>query len=80
MPAARNIAFLASETDLAEEAKARLEGLYGRFAPEEADVIVALGGDGFMLLDAARHAGDRGPGLRHEPRHGRLPDERLSRG
>jgi hypothetical protein len=25
MPAARNIAFLASETDLAQEAKARLE-------------------------------------------------------
>jgi NAD+ kinase len=49
MPAARNIAFLASETDLAEEAKARLEEMYGRYAPEEADVIVALGGDGFML-------------------------------
>jgi NAD+ kinase len=33
MPAARNIAFLASETDLAQEAKARLEAMYGRFAP-----------------------------------------------
>lgn len=49
MPAARNIAFMASETQLAQEAKVRLEGLYGRYAPEEADVIVALGGDGFML-------------------------------
>lgn len=49
MPAARNIAFMASETQLAQEAKARLEALYGRYAPEEADVIVALGGDGFML-------------------------------
>ena len=49
MPAARNIAFLASDTALSQEAKARLEALYGAFPPEEADVIVALGGDGFML-------------------------------
>jgi NAD+ kinase len=49
MPAARNIAFLASDTALAQEAKARLEARYGGFAPGEADVIVALGGDGFML-------------------------------
>jgi len=49
MPAARNIAFMASETALAQEAKTRLEAQYGAFAPEEADVIVALGGDGFML-------------------------------
>jgi NAD+ kinase len=49
MPAARNIAFLASDTPLAQEAKARLEARYGAHAPEEADVIVALGGDGFML-------------------------------
>jgi NAD kinase len=79
MPAARNIAFLASDTALAQEAKARLEALYGRYAPEEADVIVALGGDGFMLRRCT-HAGDRRAGLRHEPRHGGLPDERLSRG
>jgi NAD+ kinase len=80
MPAARNIAFLASDTDLAEEAKARLEGLYGRFAPEEADVIVALGGDGFMLSTLHATQETRRPGLRDEPRHGGLPDERLSRG
>lgn len=49
MPAARNIAFLASDTELATGAKARLEALHGTFAPEDADVIVALGGDGFML-------------------------------
>ncbi|MEQ8368620.1 MAG: NAD kinase [Roseicyclus sp.] len=53
MPAARNIAFLASDTDLAQEAKARLEGKYGAFSPEDADVIVALGGDGFMLSTLA---------------------------
>ena len=49
MPAARNIAFLASETDLAQSAKAALEARFGAHAPHEADVIVALGGDGFML-------------------------------
>ncbi|GAA5070627.1 NAD kinase [Roseibacterium beibuensis] len=54
MPAARNIAFLASDTPLAQDAKARLTARYGDFAPEEADVIVALGGDGFML--ATLHA------------------------
>jgi NAD+ kinase len=49
MPAARNIAFMASDTPLAQDAKTRLGERYGNFAPEEADVIVALGGDGFML-------------------------------
>jgi len=49
MPAARNIAFLASDTALSQDAKARLEARYGTFAADEADVIVALGGDGFML-------------------------------
>ncbi len=49
MPAARNIAFLASDTDDAQAAKARLEAQYGAFEVDDADVIVALGGDGFML-------------------------------
>ncbi len=49
MPAARNIAFLAADTPLAQDAKQRLDARYGAHAPEEADVIVALGGDGFML-------------------------------
>lgn len=44
-----HIAFLASETDLAQLALAQLTQRYGQAAPEEADVIVALGGDGFML-------------------------------
>ena len=38
-------------------------------------MIVALGGDGLML--STLHATEGGAsGLRHEPRHGRLPDER----
>jgi len=43
------IAFLASSAPVAQTARAALIGRYGHVAPEEADVIVALGGDGFML-------------------------------
>jgi NAD+ kinase len=45
----RNIAFLASPVDIAQEAFAKLTTLHGNVAPQDADVIVALGGDGFML-------------------------------
>jgi NAD+ kinase len=43
------IAFEASPRPEAQAARARLEQLYGAASPEEADVIVALGGDGLML-------------------------------
>ncbi|PTW49535.1 MULTISPECIES: NAD kinase [Rhodovulum] len=43
------IAFLASETASAEGALERLTARYGQTALEAAEVIVALGGDGFML-------------------------------
>ncbi|WP_071674081.1 NAD kinase [Nioella nitratireducens] len=49
MPAARNLCFLASDAPIAQDAQARLAAQYGQHPPEEADVIVALGGDGFML-------------------------------
>ncbi|MBC6438544.1 MAG: NAD kinase [Rhodobacteraceae bacterium] len=49
MPAARNIAVLASDAPNAQEALGRLVNQYGQHAPQDADVIVALGGDGFML-------------------------------
>lgn len=45
----KRIAFLASEADTAMAARAALTGRYGEYPAEEADVIVALGGDGFML-------------------------------
>jgi len=45
----RSIAFLASPIDEADEARDRLVDRYGGADPEDADVIVALGGDGFML-------------------------------
>ncbi len=43
------IAFTASEARIATEARDRLAARYGNVPIEEADVIVALGGDGFML-------------------------------
>ncbi|MPZ09777.1 MAG: NAD kinase [Kiloniellaceae bacterium] len=44
-----SFALVASDTPEAQEAKARLEARYGIASVDEADVIVALGGDGLML-------------------------------
>ena len=44
-----NVAFVASASEEAEAAKRRLSHMYGSSPPDMADVIVALGGDGFML-------------------------------
>lgn len=43
------IAFMASRATVAQTARAALIGRYGDVTPDKADVIVALGGDGFML-------------------------------
>ncbi|MEM6610278.1 MAG: NAD kinase [Pseudomonadota bacterium] len=43
------IAFLASDADVAQDASVALARRYGNVSPDAADVIVALGGDGFML-------------------------------
>jgi NAD+ kinase len=51
-PAARpapRLAFVASERPEAQSAKARLEAAHGPTQVADADVVVALGGDGFML-------------------------------
>ena len=45
----KKIAFVAAETPEAREACARLTAAYDGCDPGQADVIVALGGDGFML-------------------------------
>jgi NAD+ kinase len=45
----RAIAFVASGHAEARKALLRLEAAYPHVAPEQADIIVALGGDGFML-------------------------------
>ncbi|WP_137699450.1 NAD kinase [Marimonas lutisalis] len=62
------IAFTASDAPVAQTARAALTGRYGNVPEEQADVIVALGGDGFMLhtlhrtqnLDAPVYGMNRG--------------------
>ena len=49
LPPFPRIAVCASERPEAEVARERLTALYGSVPEDEADVIVALGGDGFML-------------------------------
>ncbi|HJR73464.1 MAG TPA: NAD kinase [Luteimonas sp.] len=51
------IAFLASPTDGAQDAATKLVERYGQNEPADADVICALGGDGFMLQTLHRHGG-----------------------
>ena len=43
------ISFLASSAALAQDARSNLARRYGDVAPDDAQTIVALGGDGFML-------------------------------
>lgn len=47
-PAPR-LAFVCASTPTAREAKARLEEQYGSSSTAEADIVIALGGDGLML-------------------------------
>ncbi|MDW4548438.1 NAD kinase [Defluviimonas sp. D31] len=49
MSGRKKITFLASEAEVAQAALARLAAAYGSAPLSEAEVIVALGGDGFML-------------------------------
>lgn len=49
------IAFVASTTDEAQQAMARLSDEYGNVEVDQAEVIVALGGDGFMLRTLQSH-------------------------
>jgi NAD+ kinase len=53
----KRIAFLASTTADAQSALATMTVRHGQCAPEDADVICALGGDGFMLHTLHRHGG-----------------------
>jgi len=45
----QKVAFVAGDSDTAQDAMSRLCGMYDHVRPDKADVIVALGGDGFML-------------------------------
>ena len=56
LPAQPRIAFLASSTPEAQAALSLLTAMHAQHAPEQADVICALGGDGFMLQSLHQHA------------------------
>jgi len=56
-----HIAFLSSGMPEADAALERLSQLYGNADPAEADVIVALGGDGLMLQTLHRFMGSAKP-------------------
>lgn len=55
------IAFVASQTDVAQSALAEMEAIYGNMPVQEAETVVALGGDGFMLqtLHSTMNTGKR---------------------
>ena len=53
--------FTASDRPEAQEAQAELAGRYGQTPAADARVIVALGGDGFMLEVLHRHLAHRTP-------------------
>jgi NAD+ kinase len=67
MDSPRRIAFLASQADDAQDALAAMVARYGQQAPEDADVLCALGGDGFMLQTLHRHGALGKPvfGMKH---------------
>src|SRR5580692_11298243 len=50
----KTIAFVASDTPAAQKARRLLVRRYGDAEPEQADVVVALGGDGLMLSTLQR--------------------------
>ncbi len=56
-----SIAFIASSVPEARSALRRLAHRYGNAAPDQADAIVALGGDGLMLQTLHTHMHDRIP-------------------
>ncbi len=55
------IAFVASDMPEAQDARRTLVGRYGKISPEDADVIVALGGDGLMLQTLHGFINDKVP-------------------
>jgi NAD+ kinase len=55
------IAFVAADQEAAQEALVQLTSLYGQSNPAQCDVIVSLGGDGFMLETMHRFIPDNKP-------------------
>ena len=60
-PHVTRLAFLASDRPEAQEARSLLASRYGDASPADAQVIVALGGDGFMLEVLPAHMGSGKP-------------------
>jgi NAD+ kinase len=60
-PDTLRLAFVASDWPEAQDARRRLVATYGDVSEHEADVVVALGGDGFMLETLHRNLGARRP-------------------
>jgi len=58
---APKVAFLAAEGDEAHAALEHLKDRYAHVAPDDADVVVALGGDGLMLQTLHRFMGRKVP-------------------
>jgi NAD+ kinase len=61
MPRFTKIAFVASDTEEALASQVKLAERYGNAPLDQADVIVALGGDGLMLQTMHRHLTSRIP-------------------
>ena len=57
IPTQPRIAFLASHDPGAQAALVSLTAQHHQHSPDDADVLVALGGDGFMLQTLHRHGG-----------------------
>jgi NAD+ kinase len=55
------VAFVAAEAEAPQQALAELRRFYGEVAPAAADIIVPLGGDGFMLETLHRFVDTRKP-------------------
>ena len=58
---APKLAFVASDRPEARQARTRLAHVYGNCSEDDADVVVALGGDGFMLEILHRNLASRRP-------------------
>ncbi|MEO1748251.1 MAG: NAD kinase [Pseudomonadota bacterium] len=56
-----NICFLSSEAEHAQQSASALAARYGNSTTNEADIIVALGGDGFMLQTIQQFMNTRKP-------------------
>ncbi|MBL6958265.1 MAG: NAD kinase [Rhodospirillales bacterium] len=57
----KNIAFVAARQTEAQEALKRFKTRYDNVSPNKADIIVALGGDGFMLRTLHKHMQKKTP-------------------